>query len=641
MIPFSVRGLSAGLLLALASLACANPVGVRTGNPREIHRYLTRSALTDDHASDFTQNQLRRYDLLETFDEQPIVALANLHGAARAEGFPPQTLFALAELSFLHAERTKSKSDYAAALIYAYALLFPETGTAPIDPLDPRARIAADLYNRALTSAFKRTTGGLLALEKRSDFELGLPFGKVEVAVRPDALQIAGYEFYDLRPVAELQVSGLRNRYRHPGIGSPIGAHAKPLPGVTPVVPLDPGDLIPLTAVVVVERPMEGLESGRLHARFEIFASLDSLTFENDEGREVALESEPSAALAASLADSRFWESELRTFLGNAIGVRKKSALFGIRPYLKGRIPVVFVHGTASSPARWADMINDLLADERLRERYAYWTFTYDSGNPIAYSALQLRKALTAAVAAGDPEGVDPCLQDMVVLGHSQGGLLTKLTAIDSGDQFWENISSVPFDDVKLAPKTRALLHESLFVEPLPFVTEVVFLATPHRGSYLAGPQIVRRLAERFVRLPSDLVRVGTDLVTLLPTGSAGLTFNRIPTSIDNMSPGNPYIKTLSKIPVDSRIKAHSIISVVDATEARSTADDGVVKYRSAHLEGVDSEKVVRSPHSGMQAAPQTIEEVRRILLAHSAASACPLPAPSANEAPPDSPAPE
>lgn len=630
MIPLESRAIAAACLLALVSLACSSPVGVRTGNPREIQRYLTRSALTDDHASDFTQNELRRYDLLQTYEDQPIVALANLHGAARAEGFPPQALFALAELSYLHAERTKSQSDFAAALIYAWALLFPESGATPLDPLDPRARIAADLYNRALTSAFKRTKGGLVAMKNRNDFDLGLPFGKISVAIRPDAFQLAGYEYYDLRPVTELQVSGLRNRYRHPGIGSPLGARAKPLPGVTPVVRLDPSDLVPLTAVVVIDRPIEGLTSGQLEGHFEIFTSLDSLSFENAAGRTISLESEPSAALAASLAESRFWKSELQVFLGNAIGVRKKSSLFGIRPYLKGRIPIVFVHGTASSAARWADMINDLLADGRLRERYAYWTFTYDSGNPIAYSALQLRKALERTVAEGDPDGNDPCLQDMVVLGHSQGGLLTKLTAIDSGDRFWANISSASFEELEIAPKTKQLLRESLFMKPLPFVTEVMFLATPHRGSYLAGPQIVRRLAERFVRLPSDLVRVGTDLVTLLPAGSAGLTFNRIPTSIDNMSPGNPYIQTLSQIPVSPGIKAHSIISVVDVREPRKSADDGVVKYASAHLDGVDSELVVQSPHSGMQASPQTIEEVRRILLAHSAASSCPLPAPSA-----------
>ncbi len=52
---------------------------------------------------------------------------------------------------------------------------------------------------------------------------------------------------------------------------------------------------------------------------------------------------------------------------------------------------------------------------------------------------------------------------------------------------------------------------------------------------------------------------------------------------------------------------------------------DGVVKYESAHIDGVASELVVRSPHSGMQAAPATIEEVRRIFLDHPAASACPI----------------
>jgi len=41
-----------------------------------------------------------------------------------------------------------------------------------------------------------------------------------------------------------------------------------------------------------------------------------------------------------------------------------------------------------------------------------------------------------------------------------------------------------------------------------------------------------------------------------------------------------------------------------------------VVEYQSAHIEPVDSEKVVRSPHS-TQSVPATIEEVRRILRLH------------------------
>jgi hypothetical protein len=40
------------------------------------------------------------------------------------------------------------------------------------------------------------------------------------------------------------------------------------------------------------------------------------------------------------------------------------------------------------------------------------------------------------------------------------------------------------------------------------------------------------------------------------------------------------------------------------------------VAYESAHIDGVESEKVVRSPHS-TQGHPETIEEVRRILREH------------------------
>jgi hypothetical protein len=213
----------------------------------------------------------------------------------------------------------------------------------------------------------------------------------------------------------------------------------------------------------------------------------------------------------------------------------------------------------------------------------------------------------------------------MVVLGHSQGGLLAKLLAIDSGDRFWARISDQDFETLEMEDEPKELLRGALFVEPLPFVSELIFLATPHRGSDLAGPQLVRRIAQRFVRLPSDLVRVGADLFTVLPQAGASVALSRIPTSIDNMSPGHPYIKTLSEIPVDPRVKAHSIIAIGDGRAPLASASDGVVRYASVHIDEVESEVTVRSPHSGMQAAPQTIEEVRRILLQHSRASACPV----------------
>jgi pimeloyl-ACP methyl ester carboxylesterase len=584
-----------------------------------IHRYLTQSALSAAQPSTFSLIELRRYELQDTFHSEPDAAIARLHELALRQGLPPEALFALSELSFLRAEESHDPGRYGAAAVYAYAFLFPEEKREPLDPLDPRSRVAADLYNRAVASAFQRDSGGAVMMRAAG---LDLPFGHFtpELGEPPD---LGGYTIESFNPVAQIAVKGLRNRYRRPGIGAPLGAKLKPTAASeAQPVPLGPSARVPLTAVTRIEAPLAQIRSGQVTAKFDLFSALDVDTVEIA-GHKVALEAEPTAVLAEGLSESRFWEREVKTFLGDLLGVRDASRIGALWPYRRGRIPVVFVHGTASSPGRWADMVNDLIADPRLRHRFAFWFFRYDSGQPIAYSAWQLRDVLTQAVQRTDPGGSDPCLRDMVVLGHSQGGLVTKMTAIDAGDTFWRGISSKPLEETRLSDENKQLLRNALFVKPLPFVRRVIFLATPHRGSYLAGPQFVRRLAARLVRLPSDVVRLGTELTALGPSGA--LVSERIPTSIDNMSPGNRFIRELAPIPVVPGVPAHSIIAVNDDGPLED-AGDGVVKYQSAHIPGVESELIVHSPHSGMQAAPATVEEIRRILLEHSAASACPMP---------------
>ncbi len=85
--------------------------------------------------------------------------------------------------------------------------------------------------------------------------------------------------------------------------------------------------------------------------------------------------------------------------------------------------------------------------------------------------------------------------------------------------------------------------------------------------------------------------------------------------SVFGMTPGHPGLKALAEIPIDEHVTAHSIIAVKGSGPTEE-GDDGVVKYKSAHIDGVASELVVRSPHS-TQSFPPTIEEVRRILLLH------------------------
>jgi hypothetical protein len=147
----------------------------------------------------------------------------------------------------------------------------------------------------------------------------------------------------------------------------------------------------------------------------------------------------------------------------------------------------------------------------------------------------------------------------MVIIGHSQGGILIKLMAVNSGTRFWSNVSDEPFDQFEMAPKTRELLREGMFFEPVPTLRRVVFIATPHRGSYQATGWALD-LIRRFITLPSTLV---TQFQGLLKSQTfAHLGVRQLPTSVDNMSPGHPFLRALNELPIDPAITAHSIIAV-------------------------------------------------------------------------------
>src|SRR5262249_3538239 len=145
---------------------------------------------------------------------------------------------------------------------------------------------------------------------------------------------------------------------------------------------------------------------------------------------------------------------------------------------------------------------------------FQFWFFSYETGNPIIYSASLLRESLKSAVARLDPQGKDPALRRMVIMGHSQGGLLTKSMVVDSGDAFWRNVSKKPLDDLKMSDPPRALLRRVFFFQPLPFVQRVVFVSPPHHGSYAAGSWLAHQAA-RLISAPLQVTRVATEVLTL------------------------------------------------------------------------------------------------------------------------------
>jgi hypothetical protein len=183
----------------------------------------------------------------------------------------------------------------------------------------------------------------------------------------------------------------------------------------------------------------------------------------------------------------------------------------------------------------------------------------------------------------------------------------------DSGINFWKNLTSVPLEQVQATPETKKILKRSLFFTPLPFVHQVVFIATPHRGSFVSEGWI-GQLASKFITLPFKVLNPVKEVLVQNPKASALRSMKDIPRSTQNMDPKHPFIKTLAALPIAPDVTAHSIIAVKNPDDPKAEWNDGVVAYSSAHLEGVASELIVHSSHS-TQSEPQTIEEVRRILL--------------------------
>jgi pimeloyl-ACP methyl ester carboxylesterase len=446
-----------------------------------------------------------------------------------------------------------------------------------------------------------------------------LPFGVLDVVVEPDALLWSGFRLEHFVAAAEFEVRGLDNRYREPGLGAPLAARLGERVDA-PVVEgafLPPGLRVPTAAFLRGESPPAQIASGRVRGRLELYSDEDRSQIEIG-GEAVPLELERSSSLAIMLEGSPIWDFGFRGFrLGDFLPTGQAERLVFLRPFARDRIPLVLVHGTFSSPAAWAQLVNELANDPEISQRYQPWLFMYNSGNPIAYSAGILAATLRRIVAQLDPQGRNRALQQMVVVGHSQGGLLAKLMAVESGDVFWRLVARRPIDELSLEPTSRELLERSLFFEPLPFVGRVVFLATPHRGTDLSDLRVASWIS-RLVKLPATITKLMFDLATL---GSDELylsALNRRITSLDNMSANDRFLRALAELPIARGIGSNSIIAVRGSGPYRD-GSDGVVSFRSAQLAGVDSEKVVQPSGHSVQMHQDAIQELRRILLAHAA----------------------
>ncbi|HEY5792419.1 MAG TPA: alpha/beta fold hydrolase [Chthoniobacterales bacterium] len=406
----------------------------------------------------------------------------------------------------------------------------------------------------------------------------------------------------DLIPARDVRIGGLERRSTQDGIGVPCVAYFKKdspalagQPGIAPA-----GMAIPVTAVLRFDTPRPTL-------CFYTRLQGDSAVID---GRRVALAGDFSAPIAVVLSHGKNRSIDVEAMLFSRRNY-SQMGLYQFEPYDPKKIPVVFVHGLLSRPEAWVHALNGLMADPQIRARYQFWFYLYPTGLPVWASAAGLRRELDRFQRECSAIAPSPKLKQMVLAGHSMGGLICSMMIREGGNQLWEQFSDVPASQLRLTPEAKAEFLRFIYFLPRKDVSRVIFVATPHRGSRLALRPLAGFVAN-LIQLPLNaLTPYRSQLIRSLREDVRGI-FVSPANSIRFLRANSPLLLSILKLPMDKDVPFHTILG--DRGRGNSpNSTDGVVPYWSSHLDGAVSEKVVPSGH-GANENPQGVEEIRRIL---------------------------
>ncbi len=621
------------------------------------HSALARSLSQFDKPSERTMETLTRQGLNKRYKTDPTRVLASLERTAQGQKDDADLIYALAELNWLEGRRhdqTKLISfdrqrdqvldRYLDALTYAYDYLFSPALAAGRQPSDPRFRLACDIYNAALERLIRTAlVKGRVPMGESIELTLRGQKAKVRLAV-DEGSPWPRNEIGEMMFASDYELTGVETQTRQYGVGVPMIALRKKLksddnPTTAALERFLPTEAaFPLTAFMHPKSRLEQPLDKKGDEEF-VVELIDPIRFRqvgSDPKALLPLEFDLTTPLAYMWSKSEQFRDADREKISNLIkpgDLSKKSGLTLLRPYEPGKIPVVMVHGLASSPLTWIPMINELMNDPRVRENYQFMLFAYPTGAHVPIAMSSLREALWQARTQFNTEGAAPDFDQMVLLGHSMGGLLCHSLAVSSGDRFWQLHSDRPFKEILGPPEVLTELRQFLFFEPMPSVRRVVYLATPHRGSDMSRGMI-GRVSSSLIEDSDHIQKLLSTLIADNPDAFDRKRFRRLPNSIETLSTNNPVLTALMEMKSGPDVTFHSIIG---ANRPGPPADstDGVVPYRSSHLDGVASEKLVRSDHS-VQKSPEAIQEVRRVLIEHLVkvrpAAGTPTPAPVLEE---------
>ncbi len=291
-----------------------------------------------------------------------------------------------------------------------------------------------------------------------------------------------------------------------------------------------------------------------------------------------------------------------------------KMGLFELQPYQEGKIPVVFVHGLMSSPETWFTTLNLLYDDPEFLKHYQPLAYYYPTGFPIVYSSANLRRDLKDYQQLHNPGGDKKKMGQMVLVGHSMGGLLTSGQIRDSLDILEAEFFTKPLDQINgLTADQKATLESLLVYQANPNISHAVFVAAPHRGSDLAVSSL-GKFGNALIHIPLNAVtnKPIPDIDGLTDAGREAISDR--PNGINGLDPYAPGIMAVTKEPIRSGITVHSIIGTHHPDDPLEQSTDTVVPYWSSHLDNVASEKVVHAKHTTITGNLDSNEEIRRIL---------------------------
>jgi pimeloyl-ACP methyl ester carboxylesterase len=527
-----------------------------------------------------------------------------------------ESLHAAAELSYLTARQTESDDAQLAAELYLDAAQYSWqylTGNNNQRVRNPNAvehRVTTDVYNSSV-EGFMRLVNAERSSEHREGFSLPLTGRSIRFEVPQPSAWIHPDQVGEIEFVSDYEVKNLRHRHVTSGVGVPIMIHRqRPEPPSQLEEYYADGLRFPATALLRFPTPQEQYSGTPI--RLQIYDPRDSegVVIRNTL---VPIETDLSTPLARFLTNPDLELLDTFAFL-RPDKAKSLQGLYMVQPWDPDRIPVLMVHGLWSSPMTWMEMFNELQSHPVLRDHYQFWFYMYPTGEPLAFSLADLRDDLEELQERCDPLHRNEKLDQMVLVGHSMGGLLSYLLTVDSDDKLWNSVSETPVAELRADDETTSEIERVFFFESDPSVDRIVTIASPFQGSRYAN-RFTRWLSQAIVSLPTKTLEV-TQLMSGLNSQQGWKNVFTPRTSLDSLAKESAVVNLIGQTTTQDSVIHNNIVGVSRGLTPKWWTD-GVVTYRSAHRDDADTEITVTAGHSQVHRHENSIKEVTRALKDH------------------------